>query len=174
MKEFRDIPGYEGLYSIASDGTIRSLGREGFANGRWGQAYVKFPPLTMKQSITTSGYRYIGLRKDNKSKKHLVHRLVLLTFVGPSSLQCNHKDGDKGNNNLSNLEYCTCAENIRHCMDVLGKKRGEMSGVSKVKLSDIANIRSDNRILREIAEDYGVTLQAIHNIKHRKTWKHVD
>jgi hypothetical protein len=95
-------------------------------------------------------------------------------FIGQSKLQVNHKDGIKTNNKLSNLEYCTSQENLRHCIDILGKKRGEGTGkASKLKEADIPKIRADTRLLREIAADYGVTTQAICLVKTRKNWGHV-
>jgi hypothetical protein len=136
---------------------------------------MNFPGGLKKQSKTTGGYRYVSMRlPDQPHKKMLVHRLVMLAFVGAPAdgVQVNHIDGDKENNALVNLEYCTPIQNLRHCIDVLGKKRGE-SKASKLKESDIEVIRSDKRKLREIAKDYGVTLQAIWMVKKRKNWAHV-
>lgn len=130
----------------------------------------------MSISTTDKGYKYIALKKPGeKSIKFLLHRLVMLTFVGepPSKMQVNHKDGDKANNHLSNLEYCTPLQNIRHCIDVLGKKRGEGSA-SKLTEKQVLEIREDKRILREIASDYGVTLQAIWYVQQRKNWGHLN
>jgi len=168
------VVGYEGYYEISDRGNVRSIARSGEYRGRWGMLTMNFPAKAMRISTTTAGYKYLALKMPNeKAVKHLLHRLVLAAFVGPSELQCNHKDGDKSNNNLSNLEYCTCLENLRHCIDVLGKKRGAGTGMAKVSESDVLKIREDKRFLREIAADYGVTLQAIHSIKSGKNWKHV-
>jgi Zn-dependent peptidase ImmA (M78 family) len=92
-------------------------------------------------------------------------------FVGDSmGLQVNHKDGNKDNNALVNLEYCTSSENLLHASRVLGTRRGEALGIGKIKESDIKPIREDKRILREIAAEYGVSLQAIHHIKRKRSW----
>lgn len=170
-EQWRPVVGYEGFYDVSDRGCVRALHREGFRNGRWGQAYVKFPARLMKLSTSTNGYKYLKLnRPETGAVHHLVHRLVMGAFCGePKGLQVNHRDGDKANNELANLEYCTCTENLRHCIDVLGKKRGE-SASSKVTETDIPVIRADARMLREIAADYGVTLQAIHFIKTRRNW----
>lgn len=171
---WKPIVGYEGLYEISSLGSIRALRRSGRYRGRWGEAVMNFPAKNMIASTSRSGYKYLCLKKpDEPAVKFLLHRLVMAAFVGPppNGEQVNHRDGDKSNNAVSNLEYCTPCQNVRHCIDVLGKKRGE--SMSKLKESDVVAIRSDSRLLREIAADYGITLQAIWYIKKRKSWSHV-
>lgn len=174
-EEWRDIPGYEGLYCISSHGRITAYDRAGEHQARWGIAKMKFPGGPRVLSTTTKGYKYIALKKPGqKGIKFLFHRLVMLTFVGSpeKGMQVNHKDGDKENNHLSNLEYCTSLQNLRHCIDVLGKKRGE-GGSSKLTELQVRSIRKDERVLRVIAADYGVTLQAIWMVKKRKNWAHL-
>ena len=70
----------------------------------------------MKQKIQNSGYLYVTLCINNKAKNMLVHRLVALTFIpNPEKYEfVNHKDGNKKNNHVDNLEWCTNAYNIRH------------------------------------------------------------
>jgi len=170
---WKSIPGYEGRYEVSDCGGVRASYREQEFDGRWGRLIMRFPAKTMTISRTTTGYCYLSLSKNSKSVKHLIHRLVMLAFVGESDLQVNHKDGDKSNNRIENLEYVTSLQNLRHCIDVLGKKRGEGTGVAKLKTEDIQKIREDKRILREIAAEYGVTLQAIHMVKTKKNWRHV-
>lgn len=173
MEEFRDVAGYEGSYQISNYGRVKALSREGYEKGRWGMAFVKFPEKILSICRTPTGYNYVCLCKAGVKKKLQIHRMVLRAFVGPSELQCNHLDGDKDNNNLSNLQYCTSSENLRHCIDVLGKKRGEGAGNAKLTENAVRLIRADSRTLKEIAHDYGVTLQAISHVKSRKNWSHV-
>ena len=170
MEIWKDIPEYEGLYQISNMGNIKALFRESYQNGRWGKALVRFPERILKQETKKSGYKYVGLCKNGVMKNYIVHRLVLLAFNGKSNLQCNHKDGIKSNNNINNLEYCTSKENLLHCINVLGKKRGEKTKASKITEKQVKEIREDSRILKEIAVDYNITLQAVHLIKKRKTW----
>jgi hypothetical protein len=170
---WKDIPGYEGLYQASQLGNIKGIYRESYQKGRWGIAYVRFPELVLKQEIKKSGYHYIKLTKNGKAKNFLVHRLVLLAFVGQSKLQCNHLDGNKSNNNINNLEYCTSKENLTHCINVLGKKRGEGTKASKLTEKNVIAIRSDTRPIRQIANDLNVTYQCIHYIKNGTNWKHV-
>lgn len=173
MEIWKNVVGYEGLYMVSNLGNVKAMYRESLQKGRWGSALVRFPERDMKLVKSPTGYLYLGLSKNGITTKHLVHRLVLQAFVGASNLQCNHIDGNKENNNIQNLEYCTSAQNLHHCINVLGKKRGEGTKASKLTESEVREIRSDKRILKEIARDYRVTLQAIHMIKARKNWKHV-
>ena len=94
----RDIPGYEGLYAATSCGKIYSYRAKKF----------------LKPRKDRDGYLLINLYKDNKMKTYLVHRLIAATYLdNPLNLpQVNHKDEDKTNNALPNLEFCTAAYNI--------------------------------------------------------------
>lgn len=171
------VVGYEGLYEISDLGRVRTLGRSGTYKGRWGTMKMTFPAKVMTASTTPAGYKYVALKRPNeKTVKCLVHRLVLRAFAGEfpaDQPQVNHKDGDKANNRLENLEFVSCLENLRHCIDTLGKKRGEGSGTAKVTEAQVRAIRVDTRILREVAEDYGITLQAVWLIRKGRNWAHL-
>ena len=72
--------------------------------------------LILKTYRINSGYLCLKLHTDKVRTSHLVHRLVLKAFEGSSPLEVNHKDGDKHNNQLSNLEYVTSSENKLHAL----------------------------------------------------------
>lgn len=96
--DVRPIPGYEGRYSAASDGTIRS-----HLTGR-----------TLRPYRAASGHLHVALHKDKRQRSLLVHRLVMLAFVGeplPGQEVC-HIDGDPGNNRPENLRYGSRSENV--------------------------------------------------------------
>ena len=99
---WKDIPGYEGLYKISNKGQVLSL-----RTGRI-RADVR----------DGNGYRGIQLSDEHHKKHRLkVHRLVALTFLGPppdNSYQVNHKNLDKADNRVENLEWVTPIENMRH------------------------------------------------------------
>lgn len=81
-----------------------------------GQVYSKYTNRVIKSHKMNSGYMSIKLQIGNKKKAFLVHRLVLLTWGEKEEGKefCNHKDGDKTNNNISNLEWATKSENGKH------------------------------------------------------------
>lgn len=104
---WKDIIGYEGLYKVSSLGRIKSLSRkDGFYN---------MPEKILKQS-TSNHYPSIGLNKNGKLKTRLVHRIVAETFISnPLNLpQVNHKDENKENNCVDNLEWCTAKYNVNY------------------------------------------------------------
>lgn len=93
---FMPVPGFDD-YAATSDGRI------------WSKKSKKF----LKPGDNSLGYKYVSLSNNGKVKNMFVHRLVWLAFKGsiPKNLQINHKDENKGNNDLSNLELLTSKEN---------------------------------------------------------------
>ena len=109
MEIWKDIEGYEGLYQVSNLGRVKSI------YGWCGNRFVKRTKI-LKLKINNKGYTKVYLYKNKKSKMFFVHRLVAMAFVpNPNNLpQVNHKDGNKLNNSIGNLEWCTCSENIKH------------------------------------------------------------
>lgn len=95
---WKSIKGYEGLYEISNLGRVKSLNYN-----RTGKEKI------LKPSKINSGYLHITICKNGKMKYFLVHRLVASAFLpNPDNLPCiNHKNNDKMDNRLSNLEYCS-------------------------------------------------------------------
>ena len=100
---WKDIPGYEGLYQVSNTGKVRSLNYR-----RTGKKQI------LKQYINNTGYKRVALRKNNKVKWYLVHRLVAQAFIpNPHNYPIiNHKDENPANNAVWNLEWCTMDYNI--------------------------------------------------------------
>tara|TARA_R110001632_G_C11087582_1_gene389442 strand:- start:32 stop:505 length:474 start_codon:yes stop_codon:yes gene_type:complete len=97
-----EIPGYEGLYYIEPNGDIYSQDR--IVKDRFWQS-KKISPYIMK-----NGYKALTLYdKNNQSKHFLIHRLLAIVYIpNPNNYECvNHKDCNRQNNNLNNLEWCT-------------------------------------------------------------------
>ena len=113
MKEYRDIVGYEGIYKISSCGTIMSYDKE--VKGRRG--VIKSREL--KTSDNGKGYRNVMLF-NNGRKMLYVHRLVAEAFIEKVEGKdfVNHKDGNKSNNNVDNLEWCNRSENMLHANSI--------------------------------------------------------
>lgn len=97
MAEWKEIKSFSD-YEASSEGVIRN----------------KETKQTIKPFKQTNGYYKIKIYKDHKPYTKMVHRIVAETFLGKSDLEVNHKDGNKTNNRLSNLEYVSRSENIKH------------------------------------------------------------
>ena len=101
MEEWKSIPGYEGLYEVSSYGRVKRL--EGY--DRFNRKIVN---KLLKPSYNTSGYYIVHLYNNGFMKSKLLHRLVAQAFIpNPDNLpEVNHKDEDRTNNSVENLEWC--------------------------------------------------------------------
>ncbi len=124
MRElWKDIPEYD-AYAVSNHGRIRrTKASRGTRVGK-----------LLNPWKGTDGYLYVTLCIDREIKAVAMHRLVCLAFMGPypEGKETNHKDGDKANPRLDNLEWMTRTENNLHCVHVLGKNgSGKNSTSSK-------------------------------------------
>ena len=135
---------------------------------------------TLKPKITSNGYYMVVLSKDNKNNYKNIHRIVAGNFIPNlyNKPQVNHKDGNKLNNNVENLEWNTSKENIDHAKK-LGLRNYEGNGnpSSKLSESDVLEIRKKknwnygDRV--KLGKKYGVSGRCIAQIINRDTWRHI-
>lgn len=176
MEQWKPIPGYESLYEASCSGNIRSL--------------IKGKVKKLRHD-SGKNYLLVELFKDKKPKTFLVHRLIASTFYPCSNshlLQVNHKDGNKTNNNISNLEWVTQSQNIKHSYDVLGhiKYAAGKFGILNKKAIPIQQIdRNNGNVIRifhgamEVQRELNFDQSSIHKcckgkIKHFRgyLWKY--
>ena len=123
FEQWKDIKGYEGLYQVSNLGKVRSLDRIVKQFGHKQEYERSIKGKLLKLHIQNGGYLIATLTKNNNERKMLVHRLVAIAFMGNNEgMQVNHKDGNKLNNKLSNLEWCTQSENVKHAYFKLNHK----------------------------------------------------
>lgn len=110
---WKDIKNYEGRYQISNMGRVKSLFRKVKTVSGY---YITVQEKILKQTVDNTGYYVVSLWKNNKHLRAHIHRLVAETFIFNHNNKpfINHIDGDKLNNNVSNLEWCTPKENNIH------------------------------------------------------------
>ena len=108
---WKPIINYEGLYEVSNLGNVRGL------CSRWG---LRDNPNIISQHITKKGYKRVRINKNNKGKFFMVHRLVFEAFNGiiPENMEINHKDYDRTNNNINNLELLSHKNNVRYSKNI--------------------------------------------------------
>lgn len=119
MEEWRDIKGFEGYYQVSNLGNVRSVDRTIVYKD--GHKVFYAGKMMAKRINKKHGYVNVGLMKDNKSYAKNIHAIVAEAFIGERhGMDVNHKDGDKTNNRVENLEYVSHKENCVHRSKVLG------------------------------------------------------
>jgi hypothetical protein len=173
---WKDIENFEGRYQISNLGRVKSLERT-----------VVRPNNTDKRQkekllsicVGTTGYKYVKLYADAKGITLKIHRGVASAFIeNPLNKPfINHKDGNKLNNDLTNLEWVTHTENMRHAFDngliriAVGEERK-----SKVKESQVIQMRREyerGKTIKHLADKYSIGERNVHHIVKRQTWKHL-
>lgn len=109
--EWRPVRGFEGEYLVSDSGDIKSVTRN--VPNKANRITVK--ERILKPWIDNWGYMNVCLFKNGKGTCKKVHRLIAEAFISPyHGEQVNHKDGNKLNNSIDNLEWCTGSENMHH------------------------------------------------------------
>ncbi|MEH4266008.1 NUMOD4 motif-containing HNH endonuclease [Klebsiella aerogenes] len=156
----KNIPGFEGRYAITSDGRVLSK-------------FKGWQPL--RPGTKPGGYLFVGLYASGSrvAVYKMVHRLVAEAFIpNPEGKpEVNHKDGDKRNNDVSNLEWVTRSENAIHGVahDLL--KHGFEHCSSKLTPEQVLDIYSAEGRYRDIGNKYGVCAQTVCNIKRKSIYR---
>lgn len=174
-KSLKNVVEHGENYEVSNLGKVRSINRVN-CYGR------RITSKTKKSWAQRDGYHLIGISGDRKRKIYLLHRLVALAFLpNPENKpEVNHKNGNKSDNSVSNLEWSTRRENVQHAYDeklIKKKDIGENHYLSKLTDESVREIR---RLYlekvcnqRELGEMYGVRQDTISDIVRFKTWKHV-
>lgn len=163
------IKGYEGLYQISNYGRIKSFAIRKYSTGA----------MILKPKLAKNGYLMVSLNKNRKGRYFLIHRIVAQTFIpNPENKSTvNHKDGNKFNNCVENLEWQTQSENNHHAVNTGLSKSGEDCTFAKLTKEDVKFIR-EHYMPRDLeysgaalAKKFNVSTSCINLILHGKTYK---
>lgn len=161
---WKPVVNYDGFYEVSSRGSVRSLGgRRGSSKRILKQADVK-------------GYLCLALSVNGVRRTRLAHRLVAEVFLdNPLGLtEVNHKDGNKRNNCVENLEWTTHADNIAHAVRTkLTDNTGQNHGMHKFSEQAAVFIRTTKIAPRILAKKYGISDRTVSDIRRGKSWKHL-
>lgn len=175
---WKDIPEWEGKYQVSSLGRVRSLDRL-CARGH----KIKGRILNLNTHYK-SGYKSVQLSNGKAVRKN-VHLLMAMAFIDKDYLKkglcCNHIDGDKGNNNLSNLEVVTLSENMIHARDAglltdspsIGEAHGRATITDKQAAEIYLDYHKNKRKQADIAEAYNASRYTVYSIVNNIRWTHV-
>lgn len=166
MTTWKQIPGYEGRYSVSNRAQVRSEMRK-----KW---------RILKPSLDGCRYLTVSLYKERSKRTHKIHRLFAENFIpNPRHLpEVNHKNGKRHDNRRRNLEWTTTSGNVLHAYQKLGHLRmqGEKCGGSKLKTSQVRRIwkfLSEGKTLLWIGNKFRVHFATISVIKRGLSWRHL-
>ena len=171
IEVWKPIEGYEGIYEVSSFGRVRSLDRiVDFGNENYSRQMLCKGKI-MKGSISHNGYIYVSLCLQNKKVRTYIHRLVANAFIpNPNNLSTvNHKDGNKHNNTVANLEWASYSDNNQHAYDnglVKSKRR-----VRRIRCIETGEIyKSGAEASRKLGYDASTILRTCHGIYETLSW----
>lgn len=175
-EEWKAVIGYAGWYLISNRGRVM----------RTNTGKGAIPGRILKHHLTRKGYHVVKLFKGSRStaKTITVHRLVAAAFIGvrPDFHEVNHKDANKDNNTVGNLEYLTTRENILHAIEngchFMPDNSGSSNGMAKLNEGVVRALRLEGprtySEIKIIAERLNVSGTTVRNALIGKTWAHVD
>lgn len=181
MKEiWKPVKDFEGMYEVSNTGKVKSIKRSiTTSSGR----ILPIPERILSGSKDTKGYLQVEFKKNGKRHIYFTHRLVAEAFLElkEGKNQVNHKDGNKLNNSVENLEWVTCQENIIHAWkNNLNKPfLGEKHPNHKLTEDEVRFIKTNYKPrdrefgANALARRFGVSVSPICEIVNNKRWTHI-
>lgn len=158
---------------------LPDMPREILIDGRWNGCYVTKYGVVLDKNMIPKHTRlnrggYLMVNLPGCKYERFVHRLVAEAFIPNDDpehkVQVNHLDGNKTNNCVSNLEWCTPLENTRHSIEIGLKK--EVNTEEQVRKA-CELLQDPNAILSEVSKATGVSLKGIYRIRDKSAWQHI-
>lgn len=160
---WRPVVGYEGLYEVSNTGKVDAL-----------NYHHEKRRDRMKTRIDKQGYVVVRLYKNGKVRNYFVHRLVAIAFIqnNKNLPQVNHKDENKQNNCIENLEWCDCKYNVNY--GTAKNRMAKKNGIPVIQLTLKGEIIAKYESISEAARALGIPDSSIWNVCHggQKTTAH--
>ena len=164
---WKDVIGFEGKYEVSNLGKVRNKKN-----------------LRVLKAQDHNGYERVYLNDGQKQRKLRVHRIVAKVFLNPpehpKQTMINHKDSNRSNNNVDNLEWCTHRENVSHAI-----KKGTVKGNDNFEKCVRRDVEKDVKVIRylyetthltqmELSEIFNISGNAVSSIINRKLHKQIE
>ena len=175
-EEWRDCPVFPERYEISNFGNIRSKSFLKTGANRCGCFEFKTKAKPIVRRLNSDGYYQVRLSKDGQKISKTIHRLVALAFLPLETGKnyVNHKDSDRTNNFIYNLEWCTPQENIKHSYDYGKNSNSKENHPQSIYTEEIAiKIRELIGVgikPREVSKMLNVNYWSVIKIKNNKEW----
>lgn len=174
---WKDVKGYNGLYQVSNYGNIKSLSRIIVrSNGNYSSKEKLLEPQIIK-----NGYLVVRLKKNGNRSTKLINRLVAESFIPnpEDKLEVNHKDLNKLNNHVDNLEWSTRSENMKHAykngvVDI-NKAIDKLKTVTKNDVVEIRKRKLNGESRKSVYEDYKhvISIGGFKHIWYNVTWENI-
>ena len=176
---WEDVLEFESFYQISNFGRLRSKSRI-VANGQDNKSERLVIGRIIKTQNNGKGYLQYYVSIHRKRIMRYAHRLVAYYFLpNPNHYtEINHKDGNKSNNNVSNLEWCSKSQNMVHAINTGLKVSQKGEEVARAKLNNesvlqIRKLASEKMLHKDIAKKFNISIGYIWHLVNKTKWKHI-
>ncbi|NBW18366.1 MAG: hypothetical protein EBR82_61365 [Caulobacteraceae bacterium] len=168
---WKDCYGWESFYEVSNLGNIRSKKRP--VPTQFG--ITTRGGVSIKKIVAKNGYECVNLTGGGKRRQELVHRLVLLSFIGEpeKGRQACHNDGVRHNNKLQNLRWDSISGNHADKKKHGTWQIGEKNPYAKLTNQQAREIKNSKESLKVLAKKYGVSVGCISRVQHKQSWVNI-
>ena len=168
------------IYEVSNLGRIRRIAHELNTKNQFGEFPTKRKEKYMHFTNNSNGYPMFTPQRDKEKQAHVVHRIVATAFIpNPENKPCvNHKDFDRTNNHLSNLEWVTYRENTLHATQngVLVSYKGRESNLAKYtekQVREVYNLCKSGLSQSKAGAVVGMPRPTVASIMQKVSWRHI-
>jgi hypothetical protein len=168
LSRFKLVPHISEVLMVSESGEVLRPG---------GSRDRRIPTTPLSWKVPKRGYAEVRVRRAGRRYAFAIHRLVALAWVRgyEPGLTVNHIDGNKLNNNATNLEWVSLSENVKKAWQTGLAKcpgKGEKHPKSKLTEADVEEIRQSPKSAKYLADLYGIHWVHVYSIRSGRSWKH--